>query len=296
MNPTVSQATISALQQIITGNATPADGELSPYRSGPELVAFFNGFGSNDTYSYGGARSRWAYAEDKLVALNGTEQMVAAVEAAVSPVTYLGTQFPVEKAVAYLNQFLDHEGLALVKVGKGYKLCAAGEPMVVVETKLAIEHASQAFIAEQVEKCDRKLQAGDFDGAITNARSAVEAVLYDIEKRLDAAAPAYDGDLPKLFKRVQKLLNLDPERPDISESLKQVLRGLAGVVAGLAPLRNKMGDAHVRTYKPARHHAKLAVNAAKTLLDFVFDTFEYQRSKGLIAEVTVREASKSGRH
>lgn len=46
-----------------------------------------------------------------------------------------------------------------------------------------------------------------------------------------------------------------------------------------------MGDAHVRNYKPARHHAKLAVNAAETLRDFVYDTFEYQKGAGTIVEV-----------
>ena len=76
------------------------------------------------------------------------------------------------------------------------------------------------------------------------------------------------------------------ERPDISESLRQLLRGLVSIVGGLAPLRNKMGDAHARTYKPARHHAKLAVNVAKTFLDFVYDTFEYQKAAGRIQEIS----------
>jgi hypothetical protein len=67
-------------------------------------------------------------------------------------------------------------------------------------------------------------------------------------------------------------------------SLRQLLRGLVNIISGLAPLRNKMGDAHVRTYKPARHHARLAVNAARTLLDFVYDSFEYQKASGRVIE------------
>jgi hypothetical protein len=50
-----------------------------------------------------------------------------------------------------------------------------------------------------------------------------------------------------------------------------------------------MSDAHVRTHRPARHHAKLAVNAAKTLLDFCYATFEYQKTRGVISEVAPRE-------
>ena len=44
-------------------------------------------------------------------------------------------------------------------------------------------------------------------------------------------------------------------------------------------LRNIVSDAHVRTYKPAEHHARLAVNSAKTMCNFLFDTKEYQIAK-----------------
>jgi hypothetical protein len=44
-----------------------------------------------------------------------------------------------------------------------------------------------------------------------------------------------------------------------------------------------MSDAHARQYRPHRHHAKLAVNAAKTVVDFLQDSFEYQQERGLIA-------------
>jgi hypothetical protein len=106
-----------------------------------------------------------------------------------------------------------------------------------------------------------------------------EAVLIGIEKDLDATAPPYDGDLVKLFKRVQKLLNLHPDRKDIAEPLRQILSGLASIVNGLAALRNKMSDAHATTYRPSRHHATLAVYAAKTLGDFLFETKNYQQAR-----------------
>jgi hypothetical protein len=33
-----------------------------------------------------------------------------------------------------------------------------------------------------------------------------------------------------------------------------------------------MGDAHAFSYRPSRHHAKLAVYTAVTLADFLFET------------------------
>ena len=72
---------------------------------------------------------------------------------------------------------------------------------------------------------------------------------------------------------------MQPERKDIAEPLRQTLSGLTSIVNGLAALRNKMSDAHVTTYRPSRHHAKLAVYAATTLADFLFETKSYQQAR-----------------
>lgn len=68
----------------------------------------------------------------------------------------------------------------------------------------------------------------------------------------------------------QAVENLDPGRQDISDSLKQVLSSLSNIINGLAAMKNRMPDAHGVAYKPRRHHAKLAVNPAKTHADFIF--------------------------
>ena len=44
----ISERTIKRLGEIITG-----DKALSPYRSGPKLVSFFNDFGTNHAYGQG---------------------------------------------------------------------------------------------------------------------------------------------------------------------------------------------------------------------------------------------------
>ena len=100
--------------------------------------------------------------------------------------------------------------------------------------------------------------------------------MVHIETEMDSNAPRYDGDLIKLYRRVQKLLNLEPGREDLETSLKQVLSGLTGIVNGIAGLSNRMGDRHVRSYRPSKHHAVLVVNAAKTMVSFLFDTQQYQ--------------------
>lgn len=157
------------------------------------------------------------------------------------------------------------------------------EDIIEIEnTFLETGEMNENFIEEQITKCQKKIREGDYDGAITNARSLLEAILTGIEERLVENPPDYDGKLNRLFNRVRDQLNLDPSREDISDRLREILSGLISIVSGMAGLRNKMSDAHVRTYKPDKHHAKLAVNAVNTVCDFLFETYEYQMEKGLI--------------
>jgi hypothetical protein len=278
---------LSAVGAVICGNAVDERGPISPYRSGPDLVAFFNDFGGADSYpSGGGFPSRWAYAEGRLAELNGSPLLVGAIEASVHPAFYIGTQFEPGPAVEHLNRFLDFNDLELRLSGKVYRLGSKGETLVRIDaTPLPPRVLSPEFLSEQLNKCDRKLETADYDGAITNARSIVEAVLIEIEGRLDPTPTAYDGDLGRLYKRVQKRLNIDPAQAGLTDALRQILSGLTSIVAGLGALRNKAGDAHARAFRPERHHAVLAANAAKSLVDFLFATFEYQKRSGRIAEL-----------
>jgi len=272
----ISERSISALAKIVTG-----DSLISPYKSGPVLVRLFNEFGANDVYDQG-FPSRWYYAEEKIRSINGTAQLSALIRTVFDPREWLEFEKTRDEAISYLNDYLKFDG---------YKIACDGDFILVRQLTggaVAFDYPSQAsravnqlFIEQQIMKCDRKLAENDFDGAITNARSLLEAVLTDVEKDLSSESPpSYDGDLVKLYKRVQKLMKLEPSRTDISEPLKQVLGGLSSIVSGLAGLRNKMGDAHVRSYQPAKRHAVLVVNAAKTLAAFVVETKEHNVAKG----------------
>lgn len=270
----VAARTLTAIGQIVTG-----DKGLSPYRSGPVLVELFNDYGSQDVYDQG-FPSRWKYAEEKLRELNGTPKLVAFLCEILDPREFMDTECEPGPAIEYLNQRLSYDGYEVAIEGGFTKVRNLQGDLVEVRHPFeGSQTDAHLFINEQIEKSERKIQDEDYDGAITNARSLLEAVLTQIESSLDSDPPKYDGDLPKLFKRVQKLLNLDPKRPDIDQSLKQVLSGFINIIQGLSGLSNKMGDRHVRTYRPSRHHAVLVCNSAKSTCNFLFDTYAYQKEK-----------------
>lgn len=277
----LSDYSIKKLGELIAGNP-----EGWPYRSGPKLVEFFNNLGFREVYGQG-FPSRGTFAQDKIGELNGKPKLKDAIREMLDPRLWMDLVkdgHTVEKAASELNELLRYDGLEVIRDGNFYKIRELHGAVIEIENRFEkSEEISELLIEEQIQKCREKVDSGDYSGAITNARSLIEAVCLKIERELDPSnAKENDGDLAKLFNRVRKLLNLDPSRQDISDSLKQVLSGLSNIINGLAAMRNRMSDAHGVAYKPSRHHAKLAVNSAKTLADFLFDSLSYQIEKGSI--------------
>lgn len=266
----ISERSIKRIGEIITGDA-----KLSPYRSGPQLIKFFNELGGNDVYGQG-FPSRWQFAENRIRERNDTPELRKVILSALDPRDYLEKELDIQAAVNHINQFLEYDGYEVVVHGKGYDVIDKTRGEILLDIQLEPSHLSHQFIKEQVEKCRTKISQNDNDGAITNARSLVEAVLIAIEKEFDKDAPSYDGNMPRLHKRVQKHLNLSPDNDSISQSLKQTLTGFVSIIDGLSGLSNKMGDRHAREYKPSKHHAVLLVNSAMTFSNFIFDTYAYQ--------------------
>jgi len=107
----------------------------------------------------------------------------------------------------------------------------------------------------------------------------VEAVLIGIEEDVTGETVDYNGDLPSLYKRVYNRLNLDSGGDDLETDLQQILAGLISVVNGLSGIRNRISDAHARSYRTERRHATLAVNSANTFVEFILESCRYQQRR-----------------
>lgn len=138
---------------------------------------------------------------------------------------------------------------------------------------------AEASIIEQIGKARAKIQLNDHAGAIASAYTLLEGFLKELLRRTGITFKADEGDIRELYKEAMDVLNLNPKGESLESYLRIILQGLKGQVSGLYELANKASDRHVRRYHPARHHAKLAVNAAFTLCEFLLDSFEYQQKK-----------------
>lgn len=146
----------------------------------------------------------------------------------------------------------------------------------------AIVHApslvrlTEASIQEHLDKARHKIVNGDPAGAIANAYTLLEEFLKQLLRKTGTTFNDSEGDIRALYKAVAAPLHLDLKGESLENYLKAILEGLQRQIAGLFEVANKASDRHARKYSPAPHHAKLAVNAAFTLCEFLLESFEYQ--------------------
>ncbi|KGE84818.1 MAG: abortive infection family protein [Gammaproteobacteria bacterium] len=266
----ISENTIEHLKLVITG-----DSEFTPYLSGPNLVKLFNRYGYNLTYGQG-FPSRHIFAEDRLREMNDTDQLKPLIEEILDVRNFIGQEDKLDSAINHVNSFLRFDGYKLKKNGEFYKVYDDTGSLVEAET---IETLSHEFVNEQIGKCNDKITSGDYNGAITNARSLTEAVFIELVEELTGKEMNYKGDLTQLYKSVKKELKLNIDKDQMPDSIIQILSGLNSIVNGLAGVSNIYGDRHATKLKPSKHHAKLAVNCAISICDFVIDSKEYQSNK-----------------
>lgn len=266
----ITERTIKFLGRTLCG-----DNDILPYKSGKKLVSFFVAFGADDVYGEG-FPSRWQYTENKIREYNNSPILKAIIENSVDPRDLIDVKSKIPDIIESINEYLKFDGYELKKVGEFYKI--HDSKGLVVEPK-TVHGLSQEFIKEQIEKCVYKIDQGDYNGAITNARSLVEAVLIEIIETHKGKEVKNDGKLENLYKQVKKILNLTIDSKILPPTVIQILSGLDSITGGLAGLSNNSGDRHANKFKTMKHHAKLAVNSSLAFVDFLLDSMEYQNKK-----------------
>jgi hypothetical protein len=138
---------------------------------------------------------------------------------------------------------------------------------------------TEASIQEHIEKARQKIQNGDSAGAIASAYTLIEEFLKQLLRKTGTAFNENDGDIRALYKLAAVPLNLAPKNESLETHLKTILEGLQRQIGGLYEVANKASDRHARRYNPAPHHARLAVNVAFTLCEFLLESYEYQQKR-----------------
>lgn len=143
----------------------------------------------------------------------------------------------------------------------------------------ALVQLTEESIQEHVGKARQKIASGDAAGAIANAYTLVEEFLKQLLRKTGTTFNENEGDIRALYKLLAAPLNLSPSGESLEAYLKAILGGLQSQISGLFEIANKASDRHARRYNPAPHHARLAVNVAFTLCEFLLESRQYQQNR-----------------
>ena len=110
---TVGDKTIEKLQKLIT--------EETKYRSGPELVEFFNELGFFDSYGQG-FPSRWKYVQGKLQQINKTSKLDECIKMIFSPINFINEFERLDLLIDEFNNYLMFDSWKIIREGKEINL------------------------------------------------------------------------------------------------------------------------------------------------------------------------------
>lgn len=255
-----------------------------PYLSGPDLCGVSTLFGLPMSYSWGkGAAnlSRWQYLDnliehcmnenrmsDLLAYLFGKEQFanrlsghgVDEIETAYVHIT--------AEIIQKINGLLYLGGNELTVIGNKFVVRAIGSKVEVQAPQ--IKSIDREYIKNISSRAMQDVEQQNFDSAITKSRTLLEETFcYVIEKK--GETPSDSGDMMKLYRQVRELYNMHTDG-NTDRRINTLLSGLNSIVSAISEMRNKDSDAHgVGANRIAidEHHARLFVNSAMTMADFM---------------------------
>lgn len=145
----------------------------------------------------------------------------------------------------------------------------------------SISAIKEAFTSEYIDKQTELMLSMQKENPTETIGKTKELIESCCKAILEANGINWDKkwDIPELTKKTRTLLNVTPE--DIPEnipcaqSMKGLLGNLAGIANGIAELRNSYGSGHGKSpsYRGLEErHAKLAMGASLTLVNFLWDS------------------------
>ncbi len=258
-----------------------------PYLSGPTLCEISNKFGLPVTYGWnGGAQSRWAYLDDLIAHciqnnrvsdllsfLFSKGQFVEKLKGQSSETIEYAYSYIVNAVIDQINGALYFGGNELAQIGSVFVIRKIGTTVTVVAP--SVKTIDRRYIADISERAMNDVVESNYDSAITKSRTLLEEVFcYVIEKK--GESPSESGDIGKLYNHVKQLYNMHQSK-DMDKRINGLLSGLEKILSAIAEMRNKGSDSHgvgAKRINISDHHARLFVNSAMTMADFILAVSE----------------------
>lgn len=268
------------------------DAIAMPYLSGPDLCALCSMFGHPMTYTRGGVNlSRWQYLEilfEHCIRMDRCSDLLAHLfekqrfsnkfmghDADVIDTAYNSY---IRTILGKINGILYFEDNELISDGQQFSIRKIGAR---VEVKVpVIKNIDREYIRSISTRAMEDVDKKNYDSAITKSRTLLEEVFcYVIEK--DNKTPTTSGNMSDLYKQVKDSYNMHGDA-NTDKRINTLLSGLEKIVSAISEMRNKDSDAHgvgASRITIDEHHARLFVNAAMAMADFILSVEKKAHAK-----------------
>jgi len=154
--------------------------EETQYRSGPQLVQFFNELGFSDQYGQG-FPSRASYTDDRLARINGTPELDKCIKKLFAPVNFIGRISDLDGFIKDFNQYLAFDKWKLLRNGAEINFVRL-EQVEFDESSPALNE--DEFLKREFQEVS--IESIGLDGTVTEI---LKLRVNEIEKCLSVDAP-----------------------------------------------------------------------------------------------------------
>jgi hypothetical protein len=114
--------------------------EDTKYRSGPQLIKFFNELGFNDLYEQG-FPTRSVYTDKNLEKINGTPELVECIKKLFSPINFIGEVDKLDGFIKDFNQYLTFDKWKIIRKNNEISLVQLNN--IEVDNKVSIQNENE---------------------------------------------------------------------------------------------------------------------------------------------------------
>ena len=257
-----------------------------PNLSGPKICELSLQFGYPQTYS---TMSRWQYFDvlldscisddrcsDLLEHIFSISQFTENLKGHSSEEILKAHETIVTAVLNGINGLLFFGGNELAIIGNQYVIKPLGSVVQISAPK--VKTIDREYIKSISARALQDVEERNYDSSITKSRTLLEETFcYVIE--LKNETPSDSGDIAKLYKQVRTLYSMHTDA-NTDRRINTLLSGLNSIVSSIAEMRNKDSDAHgvgVNRIRIDEHHARLFVNSAMTMADFIISVQQKQK-------------------
>ncbi|MEG4057971.1 MULTISPECIES: hypothetical protein [unclassified Microcoleus] len=174
--------------------------EETEYRSGPQLVEFFNALGFSDSYRQG-FPSRWIFTDERLRQLNGKPELDECIKSVLSPVNFINRIPELDKHIAEFNQYIAFDQWKVVRDGANIGF-AKLEKIEIDETatptedeflkrefsnisiaEIGLESDLSDILQQRIKEIEQCFSVGAYLSVILLAGSTLEGILLGLAKK-----------------------------------------------------------------------------------------------------------------